>query len=78
MRLARRKFLRLAAGAAALPAVSHVAEAQAYPSRPITMIKVRGWRSRRCGCKTIGRANEKVARASHLDAIEHWLFELSK
>ena len=38
MRLARRKFLRLAAGTVALPAISHVAEAQAYPSRPITMI----------------------------------------
>jgi tripartite-type tricarboxylate transporter receptor subunit TctC len=38
MKLARRKFLRLAAGAAALPAVSRIARAQAYPSRPITMI----------------------------------------
>ena len=34
----RRQFLHLAAGAAALPAVSRVARAQAYPSRPITMI----------------------------------------
>ena len=34
----RRRFLRLAAGAAALPAVSRIARAQAYPSRPITMI----------------------------------------
>src|SRR5215510_7482942 len=39
MKLPRRKFLHLAAGAAAaLPAVSRVARAQAYPSRPITMI----------------------------------------
>ena len=38
MKLPRRKFLHLAAGAAALPAVSRVAWAQAYPSRPITMI----------------------------------------
>jgi tripartite-type tricarboxylate transporter receptor subunit TctC len=38
MKLARRKFLRLATGAAALPAVSRVARAQAYPTRPITMI----------------------------------------
>jgi hypothetical protein len=36
--LARRRFLSLAAGAAALPAVSRLAWAQAYPSRPITMI----------------------------------------
>jgi tripartite-type tricarboxylate transporter receptor subunit TctC len=38
MTLPRRRFLRLAAGAAALPAVSRVAKAQAYPSRPVTMI----------------------------------------
>ena len=38
MKLARRKFLRLAAGAVALPAISRVAKAQAYPSRPITVI----------------------------------------
>ena len=34
----RRRFLRLAAGTAVLPAVSRVAWAQAYPARPITMI----------------------------------------
>src|SRR6516164_6662659 len=34
----RRQFLRWAAGAAALPAVSRLADAQAYPTRPITMI----------------------------------------
>src|SRR5262249_46395263 len=34
----RRKFLRLAAGAVALPAVPRSAWAQAYPTRPITMI----------------------------------------
>jgi tripartite-type tricarboxylate transporter receptor subunit TctC len=34
----RRKFLHLAAGAAALPAVTRIARAQAYPARPITMI----------------------------------------
>src|SRR5262245_26939417 len=34
----RRKFLRLAAGAAALPAMSRVARAQAYPTRPVTII----------------------------------------
>src|SRR6516162_653652 len=34
----RRKFLHLAAGAAALPAVSRVAKAQAYPSRPVRII----------------------------------------
>ena len=38
MKLPRRKFLHLAAGAAALPAVSRIAVAQAYPSRPVRMI----------------------------------------
>jgi tripartite-type tricarboxylate transporter receptor subunit TctC len=38
MNLPRRQFLYLAAGAAALPAVSRIAWAQTYPSRPITMI----------------------------------------
>src|SRR6516164_2533401 len=38
MRIPRRRFLHLAAGAAVLPAVSRVAWAQAYPTRPITMI----------------------------------------
>src|SRR6516164_4824393 len=38
MKLPRRKFLHLAAGAAALPAVSRIVRAQAYPTRPITMI----------------------------------------
>jgi tripartite-type tricarboxylate transporter receptor subunit TctC len=38
MKLPRRNFLHLAAGAAALPAVSHVARAQAYPSRPVRII----------------------------------------
>jgi tripartite-type tricarboxylate transporter receptor subunit TctC len=38
MKLPRRQFLHLAAGAAALPAVSRFAWAQAYPSRPITML----------------------------------------
>jgi tripartite-type tricarboxylate transporter receptor subunit TctC len=38
MKLPRRKFLRLAAGAAALPAVSRLAWAQAYPSRPVRIV----------------------------------------
>jgi tripartite-type tricarboxylate transporter receptor subunit TctC len=38
MKLPRRKFLRLAAGAAALPAVSQIAWAQTYPSRPVHLI----------------------------------------
>jgi tripartite-type tricarboxylate transporter receptor subunit TctC len=38
MKLPRRQFLHLIAGAAALPAVSRVARAQAYPSRPVRII----------------------------------------
>jgi len=38
MKLPRRQFLRLAAGAAALPAVSRMAVAQTYPARPVTMV----------------------------------------
>ena len=38
MRLPRRRFLLLAAGAAALPAVPRPARAQAYPSRPVRII----------------------------------------
>src|SRR5215831_10639536 len=34
----RRQFLHLAAAAAALSAVSHVARAQAYPARPVRVI----------------------------------------
>jgi tripartite-type tricarboxylate transporter receptor subunit TctC len=39
MKLPRRNFLHLAAGAAALPAVSRVAWAQAYPTRPVRLIE---------------------------------------
>ncbi len=38
MKLPRRNFLRLAAGAAALPTVSRIARAQAYPTRPVRII----------------------------------------
>jgi tripartite-type tricarboxylate transporter receptor subunit TctC len=38
MNLPRRRFLHLAASAAALPAVSRIARAQAYPSRPVRLL----------------------------------------
>jgi len=38
MNLPRRSFLNLAAGAAALPAVSRIARAQTYPTRPVRVI----------------------------------------
>src|SRR5215470_7761908 len=60
MKLPRRNFLHLVAGAAALPAVSRVAWAQAYPSRPVRIISPFG---------TAG-ANDLVARL-----IGQWLSE---
>jgi tripartite-type tricarboxylate transporter receptor subunit TctC len=38
VRVFRRRFLRLAAGAVALPAAWRVAQAEAYPSRPVRLI----------------------------------------
>ena len=38
MKLARRKFLHLATGAAAVPALSRVACAQSYPTRPVRIV----------------------------------------
>ena len=38
MKLDRRMFLRLAAGAAAMPTVSRPAWSQSYPTRPVRMI----------------------------------------
>src|SRR5215510_738350 len=38
MKLPRRKFLHLAAGAAALPLAPRIARAQAYPARPVTVV----------------------------------------
>src|SRR4030081_2862678 len=38
MKLPRRRFLQLAAGATALPIVSRTARAKAYPTRPVRII----------------------------------------
>src|SRR5262245_11513428 len=38
MKLPRRTFLHLAAGAAALPSIPRIARAQAYPSRPVRIV----------------------------------------
>jgi tripartite-type tricarboxylate transporter receptor subunit TctC len=38
VKLPRRQFLHLGAGAAALPAISRLARAQAYPTRPVRLI----------------------------------------
>jgi tripartite-type tricarboxylate transporter receptor subunit TctC len=38
MKLPRRQFLQLTAGTAALPALSRLARAQAYPARPLRLV----------------------------------------
>src|SRR6476619_7057901 len=60
VKLPRRNFLHLAAGAAAVPALSRFAWAQAYPTRPVRIISPFG---------TAG-ANDLVARL-----IGQWLSE---
>jgi tripartite tricarboxylate transporter family receptor len=60
MKLPRREFLNLAAGTAALPAVSRLAWAQAYPTRPVRIIVA----------AAPGGANDVVARL-----MASWLSE---
>jgi tripartite-type tricarboxylate transporter receptor subunit TctC len=38
VKLPRRQFLHLAAGAATLPVVSRIAKAQTYPTRPVRIV----------------------------------------
>ena len=60
MKLPRRRFLHLAAGAAALPALPRTARAQTYPTRPVRIIVT----------ATTGGANDIVARL-----MGQWLSE---
>jgi tripartite-type tricarboxylate transporter receptor subunit TctC len=60
MKLCRRRFLQLATGAAALPAMSRLAKAQAYPTRPVRLI---------CGFPA-GGPNDMLARL-----VGQWLSE---
>src|SRR5262245_6860699 len=60
MKLPRRKFLHLAASAAALPALPRIARAQAYPLRPVRLI----------AATAAGSAPDVVARV-----IAQWLSE---
>jgi hypothetical protein len=39
MKLPRRNFLHLAAGAAALPTLSRIARGQSYPNRPVSRFR---------------------------------------
>jgi tripartite-type tricarboxylate transporter receptor subunit TctC len=61
MKRPRRQFLQLIAGAAALPMVSRIARAQAYPTRPVRWIM--GFAA--------GGPNDTLARL-----IGQWLSEL--
>src|ERR1700736_5697759 len=61
MKLPRRNFLHLAAGAAALPALSRNARAQTYPARPVRLI---------VGFPAGGSASDIVARL-----MGQWLSE---
>jgi tripartite-type tricarboxylate transporter receptor subunit TctC len=60
MAVQRRRFLRLAASAAALPALARIAWAQAYPTRPVRIVTP----------QTPGSANDIMARI-----IGQWLSE---
>ncbi len=67
MRLPRRRFLQLAGGAAALPALARVAHAQGYPARPVRWIV----------CFAAGGPNDTTARliAQYLsDALRQQVF----
>jgi hypothetical protein len=69
IRLPRRQFLHLTAGAAALPAVSRIAWAQAYPTRPVRIMigsaRLMGqWLSERLGQQFVIVAARHYARKS--------------
>ena len=63
MRLPRRQFLHLAAGAAALPVMTSIAAAQAYPSKSIRWII--GWPAGG-GADTVARIMEPWLSKRHL------------
>ena len=84
MKLPRRNFLHLAAGAAALPAISSIAWAQAYPTRPVRIIvgfapggatdimaRLMGqWLSERLGQQFIVEETEKWAKVIKFAGIK--------
>jgi tripartite-type tricarboxylate transporter receptor subunit TctC len=71
MRIPRRQFLRLAAGAAGLPAISCFAWAQTFPTRPITMIvpAAAGSNGDSIGRIIIERMREKLGRPIIIENI---------
>src|SRR5262245_4629074 len=83
MKLPRRKFLHLAARAAAVPALSRVAGAQAYPSRPVRIIvgfvpggpsdtlarRMARWVSERLGRPFVARSRPGAAASLATEAV---------
>ena len=69
MKLPRRNFLHLAAGAAALLAASRFAWAQAYPTKPVRLIVPfpAGGRARSLTCTSV----RQVRARDHLGDIDH-------
>jgi tripartite-type tricarboxylate transporter receptor subunit TctC len=63
MKLPRRNFLHLAAGAAVLAAVLPFAWAQTYPTRPVTIVVPYPAGGPRHACAHPRRADEGAARA---------------
>ena len=68
MKLPRRRILHLTAGAAALRAVSRVARAQSYPSRPVRIVV--GFAPRRTGDILVRLIGQRLSRAAR-PAIRH-------
>jgi hypothetical protein len=78
MKFARRQFLHLVAGATAVPSVSHIARAQAYPMRPVRIIvgaapSKAGARSVLPACRTHGRTTPTTGPVpGWLPGIRQW------
>jgi hypothetical protein len=66
MKLPRRNFLHLAAGAAALPAVSRIASAQTYPTRPVRMAEAKRMELR----GSLGRSVRLFLQRNAVDSVE--------
>src|SRR5215813_13986570 len=86
MKLPRRKFLHLAAGVAALPLLSRIARAQAYPTRPVRLIvgfppggaadttaRIIGpWLSQRLGQPVVIENRPGASSTLAAQAVERW------
>jgi hypothetical protein len=72
MKLPRRNFLHLAAGAATLPALSRIAWAQAYPTRPVRLIVP--FPAGACSIFNVRASVRQVRARDHLGDIDQPLF----